>query len=120
MIAALNPAIPRILSSSSRFGQPGSFVNRRYIADALTGADGSSKACMGGDSTYTRAGTRRFPFSLPLAPVEYLELVALVGREQAGDMAQSLGKGGGSQQRVLALPQVVVVEIHCQGKHVYG
>jgi hypothetical protein len=48
---------------------------------------------------------------LPLAAVEHLKFVAWVGREEAGDVPQSLGQRRGGQQRVFALAQVVVVEV---------
>ena len=55
---------------------------------------------------------------LPFAPVEDLEVIAGVGGEEAGDVAEALGQGGGGQQRILALAQIVVVEVNGQRQHV--
>ena len=55
-----------------------------------------------------------------LAAIEDLEVVAVVGGEKAGDVAEALGEGLSGQQRVLALAQVVVVEVDGEGEHVDG
>ena len=54
------------------------------------------------------------------AAVENLELVAGVGREEARHVAQPLGQRGRSQQRILALAQIVVIEVDGQRQHVDG
>src|SRR5579863_6763536 len=57
---------------------------------------------------------------LTFAAIEDLEVVAGVGREESGDVAEALGQGWGGKQRVLAFPEVVVVKVDRQGEHVDG
>src|ERR1035437_8062721 len=57
---------------------------------------------------------------LPFAAVEDLEVVALVGREEGGYVAEALGEGGGGEEGVVALAEIVVVEVHCEREHVDG
>ena len=59
-----------------------------------------------------------FKFSSTLAPVQDLKLVASIGREQSGDVAQALRQRRCRQQRIFALPQVVVVEVDRERQHV--
>src|ERR1035437_4930641 len=57
---------------------------------------------------------------LPLAAVEDLELVALVGGEEGGNVPEALGEGGGGEEGVVALAEIVVVEVHREREHVDG
>src|SRR6266568_788240 len=57
---------------------------------------------------------------LAFAAVEDLEIVSGIGREEAGDVAEALGKGRSGKQGVFALTQVVVVEVDGQREHVDG
>ena len=56
--------------------------------------------------------------SLPFAPIQDLKLIAGVGGEKGGHMAQPLGQRRRGQQRVFTLAQVVIIEVHSQRKHV--
>jgi len=51
-------------------------------------------------------------FRLSLAPVVNLKLVSLVRREQPRHMPQPLSQRRGREQWVLALAQIVIIEIH--------
>src|SRR5208337_4138704 len=54
------------------------------------------------------------PAILPLAAVKNLELVAVIRRKERGHVAKALSEGWGGEQRVLALAQVMVVEVDGQ------
>ena len=57
---------------------------------------------------------------LAFAAVEDLEVVAGVGREEAGEVAQALGERRCGEERILALAQIVVIKIDCEREHVDG
>ena len=60
------------------------------------------------------------PASSAFAPVEDLEVVAGIGRKEAGKVTQALGQRRSGQQRILALAQIVVIKIDCEREHVDG
>ena len=57
---------------------------------------------------------------LAFAPVVNLEFVSGIRREQTGDVAKPLGERRSGQQRVLALAQVVVIEVDSEREHIDG
>ena len=70
-----------------------------------------------------RAGIARhshFSLCSPFAAVKNLKFVAGIGGKKRGHVAQALGEGGRGQQRILALAQVVIVEVDGERKHVDG
>ena len=53
-----------------------------------------------------------------LPTIEDLELVTRVGGEEGGYVTEALRKGGGRQEGVLALAQVVIVEVNGEREHI--
>src|SRR5579872_5113226 len=52
--------------------------------------------------------------------VEDREFESLVGREQFGDLAQTLGERGRREQRIIALAQIVVIDVEIKREQVDG
>ena len=58
--------------------------------------------------------------SLAFAAVEDMKLIAGVGGKKGDNVAEAFGKSRRCEKGVLALAQIVVVEIDGQSKHVDG